>query len=116
MGLFGLFSKKEKPDPFTLRDDVRLKKINVNYISPNELLPQMRENSEIAGKLVSVNYYATKVRFIEAFLYYSEDYSQSKIQLCFYVNEKPEKTSEFFELNFKTLQKLLSKVGMYIEG
>lgn len=116
MGLFGLFSKKEKPDPFTLRDDVRLKKINVNYISPDELLPQMRESSEAAGKLVPVNYYATKVRFIEAFVYYSEDYSQSKIQLCFYVNEKPEKTSEFFELSFKTLQKLLSKVGMYIEG
>ena len=95
---------------------MRLKKINVVYIPPSELIPQMNEDTAVAGTLKPVNYYATKLKFIEALVYYSEDYSESKIKLCFYVNEKLEKASELFELDFKTLSKLLSRVGMYIES
>ncbi len=106
--------KTDEPE-FIKRADVKCKRINVNYLPPDELLPQMATDKLAAGRLTPVNYYATKQRFIAALVYYLPDYSQAKIRYTFYVNEKPEKTSDFFELSYDSLSMLLAKIGMYID-
>ncbi len=115
MSLFKMFSKKTQEPAFVKRADVKCKRINVNYVSLDELLPQMATDMLAAGKLIPVNYYATKLKFIEAFVYYLPDYSQAMIRYIFYVNEKPEKTSDFFELSYDSLSMLFAKIGMYID-
>lgn len=115
MSFFRLFSKKEALPDFVKQEDVKLKRINLNYIPPDELLPMLRADIEKVSELTPVNYYAIKARYIEAFVYYLPDYSGSMIKFVFCINERIEKTSEFFVLSFSALSSLFSKIGKYIK-
>lgn len=114
MPMFSLFSKKEKEPDFVKSKDTRLKRINLNYLPPQELLPMIDSDISCVEKLTSVNYYAIKEKYIEAFIYYTEDYRKSMLRLVFFVNEKKEQASQYYDLPFKTLSSLFSKIGKYI--
>lgn len=112
--MFSFFSKKPKEPDFVKSKDTRLKRINLNYLPPQELLPMVQKDTSCVKSLTPVNYYAIKEKYIEAFVYYTDDYSKSMIKFDFYISEKKEQSSDYFELGLEELSSLFSKIGKYI--
>lgn len=116
MGILGLFKKKsgdgEAPDKRILL--LKNKRINCCYEDFDALVREQSSDESRASRLVPVNYYAVKSKYIEAQYFYSEDYHECYVRFCAYENDRLLKKSGVFEISDRTLVKAFAKVGIIV--
>ncbi|NLZ45760.1 MAG: hypothetical protein GX896_03615 [Clostridiales bacterium] len=121
MGILNLFRKspikitsKSKTNTKNELAELKSKRINYVYEDFNKFLSLIKSDIQSSKKLVPVNYYAIKNKFIEGQFFYNSDYSECYVKYTAFENDTATKKSDVFNIDSNLLSYLFSKVGIII--
>ena len=109
------FLKKDK-DPLRQKvKDLKCRQIHFVDDGYDEVAGAMESDCTAMLKLVPVNYYAVKEKYIMAKVYSSKDYEENYVEFFRYVGDKQVDFTKLFAADKVTVTKAFAKVGIIIK-
>ncbi len=92
----------------------RTKKVQYVAEDIKEITERLNQNLEAILKLEPVNYYASKIRFLQCTFFYEEDYSKVYIVMEYYEGDRPIASTPFYKADYELMKKALRYFGQQI--
>ena len=109
------FLKKDK-DPLRQRvKDLKCRQIHFVDDGYDEVAGAMQSDPTVMLRLVPVNYYAVKEKYIMAKVYSSKDFEENYAEFFRYSGDKQVDFTKLFAVDKQTVTKAFAKVGIIIK-
>ena len=109
------FLKKDK-DPLRQKvKDLKCRQIHFVDDGYDEVAGAMQSDPTVMLRLVPVNYYAVKEKYIMAKVYSSKDFEENYAEFFRYSGDKQVAFTKLFAVDKQTVTKAFAKVGIIIK-
>lgn len=109
------FLKKDK-DPLRQKvKDLKCRQIHFVDDGYEQVAQGMESDCTVMLKLVPVNYYAVKEKYIMAKVYSSRDFEENYVEFFRYAGDKQVAFTKLFSVDKVTVTKAFAKVGIIIK-
>lgn len=112
--MFSIFIKHEKDPLRQAASQLKCRQIHFVDDGYDEVAGAMQSDPTVMLRLVPVNYYAVKEKYIMAKVYSSKDFEENYAEFFRYDSDKLISSTKLFKVDKLTASKAFAKVGIII--